>query len=112
MDVTIQKRIIGEVDVIAVVGGEDLNTYMELNEPSTSIVQDAKEFTNINNGIGLFSSRYQISETVKLSSASIDELMTGLISSELTDDGAGYTFGRGFCNNYVPINDPRSCHNK
>ncbi len=36
----------------------DLNTYMEVTEPSMTIVQEKPAFTNIVNGIGLFSSRY------------------------------------------------------
>ena len=31
---------------------------MEVNEPSSSIIQERPEYTNIVNGIGLFSCRY------------------------------------------------------
>ncbi len=40
-------------------GADNLNTYIEVNAPSTSIVQDRPEFTNITNGYGIFSSRYE-----------------------------------------------------
>ena len=40
------------------VGSEDLETYINVNKPITGIVQERLKFTNINNGIGLFSSRF------------------------------------------------------
>ncbi len=43
---------------IFTVGALDLNTYMEVTEPSLSLVQEKPPFTNITNGIGLFSSRF------------------------------------------------------
>jgi len=52
------------------VGSEDLNTYMSVNEPFEGIVQERPVFTNINNGIGLFSCRYNIYQEVKYPSNS------------------------------------------
>jgi hypothetical protein len=46
------------IDLIIVAGGQELNTFMEVNGPSTGLVQDKPIYTNINNGLGLFSSRY------------------------------------------------------
>ena len=40
------------------VGTTDLETYINVNQPITGIVQERPSFTNINNGLGLFSSRY------------------------------------------------------
>ena len=51
-------RFAGKVDYIFSVASDDLNTYMEITEPSSSIVQYMPPFTNITNGIGLFSSRF------------------------------------------------------
>jgi len=50
------------LDIVMTIGTEDLNTYMQVNEPVSGIVQQRPDFTNINNGIGLFSSRYTHSE--------------------------------------------------
>ena len=55
-DVT--SRVLQNVDYIFSVASEDLNTYMEVTEPSQSIVQERPSFSNIYNGIGLFSSRF------------------------------------------------------
>ena len=46
------------IDIEMTLGTQDLKTYIAVNEPNTSIVQERPQFTNINNGIGLFSSRY------------------------------------------------------
>jgi len=52
------KRTALFVDVILSVASDDLNTYMEVTEPSYTIVQERPTFTNITNGIGLFASRF------------------------------------------------------
>ena len=67
----VHYRLPSNVDFIISVAGEDMNTYMEVNEPSSSIVQDKPEFTNINNGIGVFSSRYQKTRSKLLKSESV-----------------------------------------
>ena len=46
------------IDLVMTVGSEDLKTYRIINEEITGIVQQRPQFTNINNGIGLFSSRF------------------------------------------------------
>lgn len=38
-------------------GGEELSNYISVNKPSIGIVQKQTEYTNIRNGLGLFSSR-------------------------------------------------------
>ncbi len=67
----VHYRLPLNLDFIISVAGEDMNTYMEVNEPSSSIVQDKPEFTNIENGIGLFSSRYQKTRSKLLKSESV-----------------------------------------
>ena len=39
-------------------GTEDLFTYINVNKPSIGIVQKKPEFTNIENGLGIFAGRY------------------------------------------------------
>lgn len=41
------------------VAADDLNTFIDVNEPSSSIIQTKPEFTNITNGLGIFSSRFE-----------------------------------------------------
>lgn len=52
-------RYADSLDLIFNVADEVLTTYMDINEPSNSIVQDKPQFTNITNGVGIFSSRYR-----------------------------------------------------
>ncbi len=51
------KRTALKVDLLLVAGSENLSTFIDVNKPSTGIIQERPEFTNINNGLGLFSSR-------------------------------------------------------
>ena len=48
------------IEIQMTVGSQDLDTYRQINEEITGIVQQRPLFTNINNGIGLFSSRNSI----------------------------------------------------
>ena len=51
------KREIGNVDYIFEYAGEELNSFIELSEPSTSVNVEQNPYTNIENGIGVWSSR-------------------------------------------------------
>lgn len=55
------------VEFIFSVAGDDFNTYMEVNDASSSIVQERPEYTNVENGIGIFSSRYNKSRLYYIS---------------------------------------------
>lgn len=48
----------GKVELTVTVAADDFSTYLDVNAPSGSIVQVRPEFTNISNGIGIFSARY------------------------------------------------------
>lgn len=47
-----------EIWVTAV--GDEFNTYLDANGPSTGLLIEKPDYSNITNGLGLFSSRYQI----------------------------------------------------
>ena len=55
---TDEEREFKNIDIEMILGTQELETYVAVNEPITGIVQERPQFTNINNGIGLFSSRY------------------------------------------------------
>ncbi len=55
----VTSRYTNSVDFIISVAGEELNTYIEVNEPSNSIIQEKPDYTNLNNGLGVFSSRFK-----------------------------------------------------
>jgi len=58
IDPNVTSRSVRWVDYILSVASDDLNTYMDVSAPSLSIIQERPSFSNIYNGIGLFSSRY------------------------------------------------------
>lgn len=53
----IRARKFHSLDFIVYQAGRELYNYMTINAPSVSIVQKVSDYTNINNGLGLFSSR-------------------------------------------------------
>jgi len=80
------------MDFVISVAGNEFNTYMEVNQPSTNIIQERPEYTNISNGLGIFSSRYiknQVSASdtrpirFQLNPQSLIELETGSYTSNL-----------------------------
>ena len=66
-----------QMDFIISVAADDFNTYMEVSAPSTGVSQVKPEYTNINNGIGLFSTRYKIIRPLYMSGTSNDSLKLG-----------------------------------
>lgn len=53
----VKDRFSGTVDLIVSVAEQQFTLYLQVNEPSTSIVQEKPQYTNIDNGTGIFSSR-------------------------------------------------------
>lgn len=63
------------LDFVYSAAGEELVSYVETNGPSQGVVQEKPFYTNIINGVGLFSSRYtQIVGDKNLTDFSIDRL--------------------------------------
>ena len=108
-DENIVKRQVEDCRVVAFLAGEALDTYIEVTKPSLGLVQDKKEFTNVDGGIGIFSCRTSEVWNVKLDNNSVEELIKGEATSELADDGVGYTVGRKFCSIYVDVFNCLSC---
>jgi hypothetical protein len=76
VEAQVDSRVAGDVDFIFSVAGDDFNTYLEVNEPSNSIIQDRPEYTNITNGIGIFSCRYNKTRSYALTPTTVDALVT------------------------------------
>lgn len=56
-------------------GGDELYNFISVNGPSSSIVQNIPEYTNVNGGFGVFSSRTLLEKRVKLNNRSFSELL-------------------------------------
>lgn len=75
-----------DFDVFVKVGGEALTDYISINAPSNSgVLQDKPVYTNINNGLGVFSSRGKIefNDKMYLSQESATELVGGETTGDL-----------------------------
>ena len=74
----------GKVSIVLIAGGDDLKTFIEVNAPSTGLIQEKPEFTNIKNGLGLFSARYFKPPFGKtMDGNSLDELACGQYTKDL-----------------------------
>ena len=80
-----------------VTGGNEFNTYLEVASPSTSLLETKPEYTNVVNGVGLFSCRSFDNKPAKMSKNSIIYLVDGDIMA-----------GCRFCN-YDHSTDPNYC---
>jgi hypothetical protein len=80
-----------------IIGGNEFNTYLEVAAPSSSILETKPEYTNVKNGVGIFSCRTFQGKESKMSKKSIVYLVDGEI-----------TAGRKFCN-YANSTDPNYC---
>lgn len=83
--VDLKCRTAGKVDVIVIAAGDDLNTFINVNKPSTGIIQEKPEYTNIANGLGIFSSRvYKIAASKPLNPNSINGTLDTLSGGQYT----------------------------
>lgn len=85
----IYKREILSLQIKTSMGHTDFVEYLNLSKPSGSIAQSVPLYSNITNGLGLFSSRHTAYiEYLELFSSSMVELVQGPITGEY-----------GFCSN-------------
>ncbi|MBT8195573.1 MAG: DUF4249 family protein [Bacteroidia bacterium] len=82
-DPTVNRYYCG-LDFMFSAGADDLYTYIQVNEPPLGIVQERPQFSNIEGGLGIFSSRLNTSVVDKLlTSDSEGELYSGSETSNL-----------------------------
>lgn len=77
LDYNIVKRVFFEpsLTVSIAVCGSELYNFININGPSTSLSQTIPDYTNVDGGYGVFSSRTMISKKVKLGGRTIPELI-------------------------------------
>lgn len=64
------------VQFIFGVGNEELAVYMDVNKPASGIITEKPAYTNVENGLGIFASRYQKIRTFEgITTLSIQKLM-------------------------------------
>jgi len=57
MEAEVLSRFSSFVEIKIAAAENNFANYLEINEPSTSIIQDKPQYSNIENGIGIFSGR-------------------------------------------------------
>ncbi|MBN1339853.1 MAG: DUF4249 family protein [Bacteroidales bacterium] len=67
----VKDRLHGFADVEVAVAAEEFTNYIDVYEPSTTIVQEKPIYTNIENGLGIFSSRYVKVKTKKVNNENL-----------------------------------------
>lgn len=70
----VSVRYTGKIEVFVAAAAGEFNLFMQVYEPSTSIVQEKPPYTNIENGIGIFSARYYSNVNKKLHPESVANL--------------------------------------
>ena len=90
------------LDISLLAAGQDLSTYILLNENSNSIVVDRPEYSNIDNGIGILSSRsFKVIKDIKLNNDSNDEIAKNDITKHLNFAYFDFDFDDGVDTLYV-----------
>jgi hypothetical protein len=80
-DMPAGSRHIDSIKFIWSIGTLDLDTYIQVYTPSIGIVQEKPQYTDINGGIGIFSSRSTYtSQRCTLNTASNDTLINGTLT--------------------------------
>ena len=79
LDNTTTKRFLN-LDLIMTIGTVDLQTYINVNKPFSGIVQERPVFSNIENGVGLFSSRFTYDDIkgIELTNSTINYMVNDL----------------------------------
>ncbi len=76
------RRAARHLDFIFTAAAPELSTYIDVNRPSLSLIQEKPAYSNITNGLGLFSSRFTKSvDSVFLASKA--ELESNLLTKDL-----------------------------
>jgi hypothetical protein len=71
------------IEYIIYASNEDMNTFLQVNQPSNSIAQDKPNYTNINGGVGVFAGISKTALGKELKSDFIDEISDNPLTSSL-----------------------------
>lgn len=97
---SLSHRELGNVSLEFVIAGTELNVYMEVTEPSNTVNQDKPNYTNVENGLGIFSSRetYYWFSSIDPNTGHIN--LTGPTIEKLHSLGLSFCFGNSATSNY------------
>lgn len=79
-----EEQFTRAIDFVLTIANEELDTYLDINEPVTNIVQERPNYTNVTNGLGIFASRSQNMVTgVGITTNSLKALVEGEYTADL-----------------------------
>jgi hypothetical protein len=103
----VEKRVAGNIEFMLIASHEELSTFIEINEPVSGIVTERPTYTNITNGIGIFSASARVildrpsslHPLIKFKKNSVQELALGQYTNGLLfcSDSAAYTAESFYC---------------
>ena len=83
-DPTVIARIPGKIDLLLTSGADDLSRFIDINKPSTGLIQERPAYTNVTEGLGIFSARYnKYPYSRSLSGETRSELLNGTYTKHL-----------------------------
>ncbi len=91
MPSNLSHREVSNVSMEFIVTGTELNIFMEVSEPSNNVNQEKPAYTNINNGLGVFSSRETYNWISTTTGPNVN--LTNETLSKLQSLNLGFCFG-------------------
>jgi len=86
-------RELTRISLTFVVAGTELSTFMQVSAPSNNLNQEKPPYTNVDNGLGIFSSRTTINWVSSAGSPSNPINITSATITKLNSLGLGFCFG-------------------
>lgn len=86
-------REVGNISLEFKIAGTELNTFMKVTAPSTSVNQEKPKYTNVDNGIGIFSSRTKITIITSTGNSSYPINLSQQTVQKLHDIGLEFCYG-------------------
>lgn len=99
-DVT--KRTLQGMEITLTAGSEDLQTYILTNKPTSSLAQNKPTYSNVEGGLGIFSSRITVKQSKPAYSPPNQRALNQNSTKELCT--GTYTVALGFCSD-IPLDN-------
>lgn len=96
----LSHRELSNISLEFSVAGNELSTFMEVSAPSNSVNQDKPSYTNINNGIGIFSSRENYIWLSSVNPATGNVNISDNTITKLQSLGLDFCFGSSITSSY------------
>jgi hypothetical protein len=96
----LSHREVRDMTLEFLVAGTELNIFMEVSEPSNNVNQEKPPYTNVDNGLGIFSSRTKVFYQSKAGSPSYPLNVNAPTVIKLKSLGLGFCFGSSLTSSY------------